>query len=426
MSEITIQQYKPSEVIAIFNDILSRQNVQTGGKLVCIRGIYIAKPANLQWAYCYDILHDETTQDELTICVTHKQRENLTNGNLVDVFGTLGRKITNKSQIQLQLNVSRVDIIKNLVIDEIEVKRIEIRHQKTTKGFQNVDAILEQILYKDERPHIALIFAATSITLADFTAGINAGKSAIDFKEYRVSFANPVELSNCLRRVDAMQYSTIALVRGGVNSTDSLDDPIVLETIVSLKTPIISAIGHVEEKLFIKQIVDKVVSTPNGLGQYFSELVETISEKKTKSRAFLTEQIKRQFQQQLESGQKQNKELQEKLSKFNETQIKLQEQLKKQQDDSNKRISELTVSIKKMQETNANLQKSLSQLTVQHTKTTKEIAIAQSRTIELENLLNDTKNKEKKYKWYIILLAVSLVIVILFVFYFYNKYGYLI
>lgn len=83
--------------------------------------------------------------------------------------------------------------------------------------------------------------------------------------------------------------------------------------IVEMQTPIIAAIGHVEEKLFIKQIVDKEAPTPNGLGQYFSDLVETVREKKNKSRAVLTEQIKKQFQEQLIAAQRQNKELQEKL-----------------------------------------------------------------------------------------------------------------
>ena len=63
-----------------------------------------------------------------------------------------------------------------------------------------------------------------------------------------------------------------------------MDDLKVLAAIIELKTPIIGAIGHVEEKLFIKQLVDKCAPTPNGLGQYFSEMVESANEKKTHSR----------------------------------------------------------------------------------------------------------------------------------------------
>lgn len=62
-----------------------------------------------------------------------------------------------------------------------------------------------------------------------------------------------------------------------------------------------------EEKLFIKQLVDKCAPTPNGLGQYFSEMVESANEKKTHSRAILTEQIKKQFKEQIDAGHKQNK-----------------------------------------------------------------------------------------------------------------------
>lgn len=42
-------------------------------------------------------------------------------------------------------------------------------------------------------------------------------------------------------------------------------------------------------------------------------MVETVSEKQSKSRAALTDQIKKQYKDKLDAGQKQNRELQEKL-----------------------------------------------------------------------------------------------------------------
>lgn len=72
-----------------------------------------------------------------------------------------------------------------------------------------------------------------------------------------------------LKKVDKLQYDIIAIVRGGGGGIEKLDDLKVLAAIIELKTPIIGAIGHVEEKLFIKQLVDKCAPTPNGLGQYF-------------------------------------------------------------------------------------------------------------------------------------------------------------
>jgi exonuclease VII large subunit len=252
--------------------------------------------------------------------MTQKQSEELKDGNLVTVGGILGRRVQNNSHIQLMLVVSRIEIVQEQVVDEDELNRIELRRKKVVLGYKNVDGLLEQKLFTDDRPKVALVFATTSITMADFNAGINAAKSAIDFSEYRVNFSSPNDFATLLKQIDPQGYDAIALVRGGGAKVEAADDLSVLETIVNLKTPVIAAIGHVEEKLFVKQIVDKEAPTPNGLGQYFSDMVEIVSEKKTKSRAVLTEQIKKQFKDQLEAGQKQNKELQEKLSKLTKAQ----------------------------------------------------------------------------------------------------------
>lgn len=441
--------YKPSEIIGIFNSILAKQSVNA--QVVYLRGIYLASGRQSYGGYYYDTLRDEDRQEEITIIVTELQRENLKNGNLVNVGGVIGRNVNSRGQIQINLNVSRIEVVQEQAIDESEIKRMELRHKKASVGFKNVDSLLEQLLYTDQRPQVALVFAQTSITMSDFEAGINAAKSAIDFTERRVNFSNSQELVRTLQALDEFDFSVIVLVRGGGGGIEKLDDLDVLESIVNLKTPIIAAIGHVEEKLFIKQLVDKCAPTPNGLGQYFSELVETVSEKKTKSRAVLTEQIKKQFKDQLEAGQKQNKELQEKLTSLTKAQeeavkkhneqvqaltkvqaeatkkhneqvevlgkqnqelqkklseitkaheatqkqqseamVKLQAQMKEQNEAHSKQQQEFNASLKKMQETNGELNKSLSKLTVQNTQAAKDLNDARERQRQLERQLQES------------------------------------
>ena len=418
--EAVVKYYKPSELLGMFTAYLSRQDVNS--QVIYLRGIYLKNTKHdPRWSYRYDILRDEDTQTEITLQMTQKQSEELKDGNLVTVGGVLGRRVQNNSHIQLMLVVSRIEVVKEQVIDEDEQKRIELRRKKVSLGYKNVDGLLEQKLFSDERPKVALVFATTSITMADFNAGINAAKSAIDFLEYRVNFSSSNDFSILLAQLDSQGFDVIALVRGGGAKVEAADDLAVLEKIVNLQTPIIAAIGHVEEKLFIKQIVDKEAPTPNGLGQYFSDLVESVSEKKTKSRAVLTEQIKKQFKDQLEAGQKQNKELQEKLAKLTKTQEetqkqhkeqvekankqneelqkklteinkanetaqkahaeqlgKLQVQLKAQIEASSKQSKEFNESLKKMQETNSGLQASM-------TKMTNELMASKQRVTELES-----------------------------------------
>ena len=442
--------YKPSELLGIFTSYLSQTDVNR--KVIYLRGIYLKNPKHdPRWNSRYDTLRDEDTQTEITLQIPQRLCDNLKDGNLVQVGGVLGRRAQNNCHIQLMLVVSRIDVVQEQAIDESEIKRMELRQKKASVGFKNVDGVLEQLLYQDKRPNVALVFAQSSITMSDFEAGINAAKSAIDFTERRVNFANSTELVRTLQALDEFDFSVIALVRGGGGGIEKLDDLDVLETVVNLKTPTIAAIGHVEEKLFIKQLVDKCAPTPNGLGQYFSELVETVSEKKTKSRAVLTEQIKKQFKDQLEAGKKQNEELQKKLAVLTKNQeeatkkhneqvqaltkvqaeatkkhneqvevlgkqnqelqkklseitkahevtqkqqseamVKLQAQMKEQNEAHSKQQQEFNASLKKMQETNGELNKSLSKLTVQNTQAAKDLNDARERQRQLERQLQES------------------------------------
>lgn len=436
-----VKYYKPSELLGMFTSYLSQQDMNK--QVIFLQGIYLKNPKHdARWLCRYDILRDENTQTEITLQIPYKLCEDLKDGNLVTVGGVLGRRVQNNSHIQLMLVVSRVEIVQEQAIDENEIKRMELRRQKSSKGFKNVDSILEQLLFVDQRPRVALVFAATSITMSDFNAGIEAAKAAIEFYEYRVNFSNSKELSQTLKTIDGQGFNVIALVRGGGGGIEKLDEIEVLEAIGNLKTAFIAAIGHVEEKLFIKQLADKEAPTPNGLGSYFAKMVEEVSEKKTKSRAVLTEQIKKQFKDQLEAGQKQNKELQEKLAKLTKTQEeatkqhkeqieamqkqhkeqnekankqneelqkklaeltkthseqmgKLQGQLKTQTEASAKQSKEFGDSLKKMQETNGELNKSLQKLTAQNTQAAKDLNEAKERSRQLEKQLEEALKKNK-------------------------------
>ena len=458
--------YKPSEIIGIFNSILAKQSVNA--QVVYLRGVYLASGRQPYGGYFYDTLRDEDRQEEITIYLTQQQRESLKNGNLVMVGGVLGRNVNHRGQIQLVLNVSRIDIIQDQAVDESEIKRMELRQKKATIGFKNVDAILEQLLYTGGRPKVALVFAKSSITMSDFEAGINAAKTAIDFTEQRVNFSNSQELVRTLKGIDEFGFAVVAIVRGGGGGIEKLDDLDVLETIVNLKTPVIAAIGHVEEKLFIKQLVDKAAPTPNGLGQYFSEMVENVREKQSKSRAALTEQIKKQFKDQLEAGQKQNKELQEKLTiltknqeeatkKHNEQvqaltkaqqesakkhaeQVqtaqkqnqelqkklsditkanteamgKLQNQMKEQSEAHGKAQKEFSESLKKMQDTNGELNKSLSKLTAQNTQAAKDLNEAREKQRQLERQLQEAAEGKSNVWMWVAIVAIIGALILLF------------
>lgn len=115
-----VQIYNPSELLNIFSDILARQN--TSSKVIYMRGVYHKQKFNPGWAAAYDILRDEHDQQELTMMMPLSLRDELKDGSLVVVGGTLTRKVSTKGYIQLVFQVSRVDVVKDQVISEDDMR----------------------------------------------------------------------------------------------------------------------------------------------------------------------------------------------------------------------------------------------------------------------------------------------------------------
>lgn len=374
-----VTYYTPVELVGIYRNFLERGK---SNGVVWLRGIYIQRPSqNNQWSAYYDELRDVDTNTSITLKINRQDRQRLKPNSLVQIGGLIELNPFTNGTIQIVVSVTRFEIIKDQFVTEQDIKRSEIRIAKTKRGFKNVDAVLEDKLFRDERPKVALIFASTSITMADFNAGVNAAAVKIDFTELRQSFGNGTSLAAFLKQQDDEQFDTIALIRGGGNGIEALDDISVLQTVSEMKTPIICAIGHVGEELFLKSIADKVAPTPNGLGQYFSEMVERVAAKRNNSRAALVQEVKKQFQKQLEDSNKKNKELltqiekmtkqQQEQTKTNKENIdKLNEQNKKNLEAQQKKNEEALAKfqaqskqqMEQSQKQNAALQKQLADL----------------------------------------------------------------
>ena len=324
--------YKPSELMGIFKNFFSHKEINAS--VLCLQGIYF-KSDKVYGNAAWDQLRDENTSESLTVIVPVSLRNDLQNGNLISVYGTLDRRVQNNGAIQFLLNVSRIDKVKDIAVSEDEVKRAECRRRKGELGYKNVDSILENKLFVNQRPKVALIYADTSITNSDFEKGLAAAKSSIDFVESRISFANSQALCTLLKSLDSQDYDLIAIIRGGGSGIEKLDDIAVVETLTNLTTAWIYGVGHEKENLFIRNIADKVIPIPFALGTYFRDTVENVIQKRNNSRAVLVQEVKKQYEKQIEDSNKKNQELTKQLES-------LQKQNKEQAETSQKQIAALT------------------------------------------------------------------------------------
>lgn len=303
--------YTPSELLNIFVNFLSHKEVNA--TVLCLNGIYFNGNNKLYQTGFYDLLKDAHTNQYITINIPSSLRNNLNNGNLISVWGTISRSLSYQGYIQIILNVTRTEIKKDIAITKDELEREKLRRIKTKNGFKNVDKILEDKLFAGKRPQVAIIYAETAITNTDFNAGLQAAKSFIDFHETRISFAQTNNLCAHLLKLDSQGYDAIALVRGGGAGLDKLDEVNVIKTIVELKTASIYGAGHKDEKTFVRNVVDKAEPIPFALGTYFRDLVNSVIQKRNNSRAILIQEVRKQYEKQIDDSNKKNKELTKQL-----------------------------------------------------------------------------------------------------------------
>ena len=471
-----VNLFRPSEIIGILRNHLATGQVNQ--RVVCLRGIYFkGSYVNQYFHTATDRLVDESTSDELSLSMPLNLRDDLENGNVITVHGILDRSITNKGLIQIVLKVTEVEKIKELAVSEDEIKRTELRRIKSEKGFKNVDSLLESLLYQDKRPQIALVYAETSITNDDFEKGVQAARTHIDFKEYRVSFAKTKAFCQTLKQLDTMNYDVVAIIRGGGAGLEALDEVELLETLVNMNTAWMYGAGHEGEKLFILNIADKAIAIPHALGTYFRDITDGVVQKRNNSRAALVKEVEGQFKKQIEDSNKKNQELTKQLealqkqnkaqteasnkkieeltkaqkehekvvkamaeqhkkateeaNKLHKTQneslqkanTRLQEQLKTQgktltdlQEQTKKQQEEMNKSLGKMQEANNQLQKNLAAITTQNTESLKQLAQAKEHAKDLEHKLSDALNNRSGNSniWMVIAIVAIIILIVSF------------
>ena len=325
----SVKRYTPIELVTVFNNWLTDPE----RCVICIEGIYKKVPRG---KYVFDYITDDKAC--LGLHLSLNQKRSLEENSFVRVFGTLTRRLSDKGIINLVLEVSRIEVVEERVVDEAEVERFRLLKEKMKSGHKNVDQIITEALFEGRTPSVALLYADGSITDQDFEGNIDAARASVGFSEVRESFANTPALCAKLAEIDGKGFDAIAIVRGGGSGLENLDAVPVLETVVQMKTPVIAAIGHVADKLFIKEVADKTISTPSGLGKYFSDLVEGVARRKENSRSALTKEIAKQFEDRLASEKKNNEDLRKQVETLTASQKKTSEQYAEERVQANARM----------------------------------------------------------------------------------------
>lgn len=269
---ILIPAYAPSELMEMFNSGLS--TLPIGEQVVFIEGKYKStgsQPCNGEY---YDTIEGENGY-KLTVQVTESQRENLSEGDTLRFGGTLSGRLNKEGMIQLILKVSRIDEVRNYHADKTMAQQVNQLHRKIAKGSHNIDSLLEGLLISKRLPKVAVMIAEYLNTTSNLLHDLNAAaQNQISFSEIPVNFSSSIALTWTLKKLETQNYDLITIVSEDSTELGALDSTYFLEAVVNCKLPTLCAVGHGEEKLFLRSLVDKIISTPAELCTYFSEIVQ--------------------------------------------------------------------------------------------------------------------------------------------------------
>lgn len=260
---------------------LSNANIHPLDRQVLrVRGIYRHNPQSPLYndGCYYDRLKDEADGKYLTLKVPRPLRSRLKDNTPYELEGTIDRKIDlrNELNIYLAFHLTRIVSEEAPMIDEQTWERADIMRDRHAKPRQNIDTLLRAIFKKGRSPKVAMVYGRAAITKSDVVISAEGQYDNYEIEQVQINLSKKAEIIGTLHQLDeAGTFDLIAIFRGGGSGLEIFDDHDIARTIIGMKTPIVTGIGHAENTPFIESVADQAFINPSALGTYLKETAKT-------------------------------------------------------------------------------------------------------------------------------------------------------
>lgn len=252
---------------------------QLDKEVICLRGVYCVTKSKVYGDGCYyDRLRDELTGHLMTLKVPEPYRKMLRNGTIYELEGTIDRKFIddNELNIYLAFRLTRIVGEEAPLVDEKRWESAEILRARYAKARHNIDAVLATCFKNNQRPRVAMIYGGTGVTIKDVEEGMAEQWQNYEVTKAPINLSSKEEIIGTLRRLDESgAYDLITVFRGGGAGLEIFGDNDIARAVVQMKTPVVTGIGHAEDKPFIEDVADQACITPTALGHYLRETART-------------------------------------------------------------------------------------------------------------------------------------------------------
>jgi len=156
----------------------------------------------------------------------------------------------------------------------------EVRLPRKSRGWVDVQGLLMDLLRKGETPSIALIRGESAIVDQDVEASLGEARSRYRMDKKPVNLTDPSAVAEAIAQAAGGPYHLLALIRGGGDGLQTLDHSEVWEAVASCPKPIVVALGHAVNTLWVETLADQSFPTPTALGHFLKQAVEVVEREK--------------------------------------------------------------------------------------------------------------------------------------------------
>jgi exonuclease VII large subunit len=152
-------------------------------------------------------------------------------------------------------------------------KQARIYQRKLEQGRRDITRILENRLRKSTTARVALIMGQQSVIENDIRSALDNTLLRYELHSFRVNLGTAEELIQQIEKIEHSSYDLIAVARGGGAGQEIFDDEELAYIVAGLQTPLVTAIGHADDRHLLDRIADKSFATPSQLGTFLKTVV---------------------------------------------------------------------------------------------------------------------------------------------------------
>lgn len=280
--------YSPAALVSIFSKAFILQEEK---KVIQIRGVFLKVGKESYGGFYYDKLKDESSDHTITLITSNLIHNDLKDNTTIIFNGFLTRKADKYGRIEFQLNfIELLNVTANKFSDE-DIKKIEIINEKLKHGIKDIDSLIKQHVYNNQKIKLAIIIGKSSIIENDIKTALGTGIAHYLISYSRVSLSSVNEITNEIEKFEKSDVDIICVARGGGELMESFNQSALAKEIVNRKKIIASAIGHADDVTLFEKVADKKFTTPTAMGAYLKTVIEETVEELAKSKAKLQNDI---------------------------------------------------------------------------------------------------------------------------------------